>query len=39
VRVSLGLLMFYAVVGFAATVIPTRSASRTNPVAATAHRE
>ena len=39
VWVSLGLLAFYATVGFAATVLPTRSALRTNPVAATAHRE
>ena len=37
--VSIALLLFYALVGFAATVIPTRAALRTNPVAATAHRE
>ncbi len=36
---SISLLAFYAAVGFAATVIPTRSSLRTNPVAATAHRE
>ena len=36
---SICLLTFYAAVGFAATVIPTRSSLRTNPVAATAHRE
>jgi putative ABC transport system permease protein len=39
VPVTLGLLALYAAVGVAATVIPTRSALRTNPVAATAHRE
>jgi putative ABC transport system permease protein len=37
--VCLGLLAFYAAVGVAATVFPTRLSLRVNPVAATAHRE
>jgi putative ABC transport system permease protein len=35
----LALLAFYAAVGVAATVLPTRWSLRANPVTATAHRE
>jgi putative ABC transport system permease protein len=36
---STALLAFYAAVGLAATVLPTRWSLRSNPVAVTAHRE
>jgi putative ABC transport system permease protein len=38
-RSYLALLAFYAAVGLAATVLPTRWSLRANPVTAAAHRE
>ena len=38
-KIYLALLAFYAAVGLAATVFPTRLSLRANPVTATAHRE